>query len=387
VWPSLLPTYWLPIIESTTGDGVGIGAVTSGADIVGRHDYTLQGLYNTRFHETSAWLWYRYAGLGLPLLDVFASQNFSHESVFAESPAGFVPIGTFIEKSRIASLSATYVRPRMRTYGSASIGAEIEQLRYSTSPDTLLPLLPAFYRTSPTYPALAVSAGWSNARRPELSISPEDGIGLSASARQRWQSGTSGASTQSVVGVTTAYKAFDLPGFAHHVLALRAAGGITDEQSPTRFSAGGVSGTLLELFPGYALGEQRRTFGVRGYPAGAEAGIRAYALTAEYRAPISAPSRGFRYLPIFIDKTSFTLFGEMGRAYCPASASADSGICRAGDASNPVMRSVGAELNLDTGIQLDFQARIRLGVAFPLSERERFGRRGGQLYGTFGASF
>jgi len=386
-WSSLLPTYWLPIVESTTGDGTSFGATTSGTDIIARHNYTLQGLYNTRFHEASAWLWYRYSGLGLPLLDVFASQNSSHETVFSEGPSGFVPVGAFIERSRIASLSATYVRPRMRTYGSASIGAEVEQLRYSTDPDTLLPLLPAFFGTSPTYPAIAVSAGWSNAKRPELSISPEDGIGLSASGRQRWQSGTSGASTQSVVGVTTGYKSLDLPGFAHHVLALRAAGGVTDEQSPSRFSAGGVSGTEVELFPGYSLGEQRRTFAVRGYPAGAEAGIRAYAVSAEYRAPLAAPSKGFRFLPIFIDKTSLTLFGEMGRAYCPASASVETGICRSGDASNPVMRSVGAELNIDTGIQLDFQARIRLGVAFPLSEQERFSRSGGQLYGTFGSSF
>jgi hypothetical protein len=232
-----------------------------------------------------------------------------------------------------------------------------------------------------------VSAGWSNARRPELSISPEDGIGLSATGRQRWQSGTSGASTQSVVGVSTAYKSLDLPGFAHHVLAFRAAGGITDEQSPSRFSAGGVSGTVLDLFPGYSLGDQRRTFGVRGYPAGAEAGIRAYAGSVEYRAPLSAPSRGFRFLPIFIDKTSLTLFGDMGRAYCPASATPDTGICRSGDDSNPVMHSVGAEVNIDTGIQLDFQARIRIGVAFPLSDADRFSRKGGQFYGTFGMSF
>ena len=120
---------------------------------------------------------------------------------------------------------------------------------------------------------------------------------------------------------------------------------------------------------------------------GAEAGIRAYAASVEYRAPIAAPSRGFRYLPIFIDKTSLSLFGELGRAYCPPSAATATGICRTADFSNPVMRSVGGELNIDTGFQLDFPVRFRLGVAFPLSESERFSRKGGQLYGTFGSSF
>ena len=209
---------------------------------------------------------------------------------------------------------------------------------------------------------------------------------MSVIGRQRWQSGTSGTSTRSVVGVSTAYKSLDLPGFAHHVIALRGAVGMTDERSPTRFSAGGVSGTVLDVFPGFSLGEQRRTFGVRGYPAGSEGGIRAYTGTMEYRAPIAAPSRGFRFIPIFIDRVSIALFGDVGRAYCPP-ASAGRGVCRSTDANNPVMRSVGGEINLDTGIQLDIQARARLGIAFPLAERERFGVRSARVYATFGSSF
>jgi hypothetical protein len=186
--------------------------------------------------------------------------------------------------------------------------------------------------------------------------------------------------------VTSAYKSLDLPGFAHHVIALRAAGGITDERSPDSFSAGGIRGTSLEVFPGVTVGEQRRTFGVRGYPVSAERGIRAYTGTIEYRAPLSAPSRGFRFIPIFIDKTSFTLFGEAGRAYCPSGVPTD-GICRVGDASNPVMRSAGAELNVETGLQLDLQATMRFGFAFALADRERVGASRAQAYVTFGASF
>ncbi|HXL85768.1 MAG TPA: hypothetical protein VN927_01090, partial [Gemmatimonadaceae bacterium] len=201
-------------------------------------------------------------------------------------------------------------------------------------------------------------------------------------------SGTSGTSTRSVVGVSTLYKSLDLPGFAHHVLALRGAGGLSDERSPDRFSAGGVSGTSLDVVPGVPLGEQRRTFGVRGYPAGVEGGIRAYSAALEYRAPLAAPSRGFRFIPVFVDKTSLTLFGETGRAFCPASASASgTGICRASDALNPVMTSAGAELNIDSGLQLDLAARIRLGVAFPLVNRVQLRAPTAQLYGTFGASF
>ncbi len=385
-WRSLLPRYWLPVLESTTDDGSSFGAVTSGFDIVGRHDYTVEALRNIEFHENSAWLWYRYAGLGLPLIDVYASQSFSHGFLSDDANPASAPVGTISERSRIASLRTTLVRPRFRNYTIASLGAEIESISYSTAPDTLLPLLPGFYSASHSYPALIGSAGWSNARRPGLSISAEDGLSASVSGRQRWQRGSSGGATRSAVAVTSAYKSLDLPGFAHHVVALRAAGGITDQRSPDRFSAGGISGSLLEVFPGVVLGEQRRTFGVRGYPVSAEQGIRAYTGTIEYRAPLSAPSRGFRFIPVFIDKASLTLFGEAGRAFCPSSAVTD-GICRVGDAGNPVMRSAGLELNVDTGLQLELQARMRLGLAFALADRQRLRANRAQAYLTFGASF
>ncbi|HEX3534794.1 MAG TPA: hypothetical protein VHT23_11270, partial [Gemmatimonadaceae bacterium] len=327
-WLSLLPRYWLPVFGSTSTDGSYFGAATSGYDIISRHNYLIEVHRNTRFHENSAWLWYRYAGFGLPLLDLSASQDFSHDVLYTGTAGNFTDVGYFIQRDRIVSLLATFIRPRFRSYSIASIGGEVESFGFSTSPDTLLRHLSSFYTTSPTFPAIVASWGWSNSQRPGLSISSEDGVSVSVQGRQRWQSGTSGSSTRSVVGVSSLYKSLDLPGFAHHVLALRGAGGLTDERSPDRFSAGGISGTTLEVFPGVPLGEQRRTFGVRGYPAGAEGGIRAYSAALEYRVPLSAPSRGYRFIPVFIDKTSFTLFGETGRAFCTASASGSgTGVC------------------------------------------------------------
>ncbi|MEA2766683.1 MAG: hypothetical protein QOK07_3087, partial [Gemmatimonadaceae bacterium] len=77
-----------------------------------------------------------------------------------------------------------------------------------------------------------------------------------------------------------------------------------------------------------------------------------------------------------------------GRAFCPAGASASgTGVCRASDASNPVMTSAGAELNVDTGLQLDVATRIRMGIAFPLANRAVLGAPTAQFYATFGASF
>jgi len=386
-WLSLLPRYWAPVIVSSTLDGTSWGATTNGYDIVDRHDYTVEVLHNNRFKQNSAWLWYRYSGFGLPLIDLYASQNYSNGD-FGLILAPDTVYGVISERDRVASLLATFIRPRFRTYSLLSIGGEIESFGYVTNPDTLIRHISTFYEKTHTLPAIVASAGWSNAQRPELSISPEDGISASVNARQRWQEGTSGLSTRSVTGVSALFKSLDLPGFAHHVLALRVAGGITDERSLDLFSAGGISGTALEAFPGFALGEQRRTFGVRGYPASAEEGIRAYAATVEYRVPLGAPSRGFRFIPVFLDKTSLSFFGETARAYCPASAAkSQDGVCLASDAANPIMSSVGAELNVDTGLELDVPARLRVGVAFPLANRERFRATGAQAYTSFGASF
>ncbi len=385
-WLSMLPRYWLPVLASTTNDGTSYGAITSGYDIVGRHAFTAEYLHNSHWSENSAWLSYRYAGFGLPLIDLYASQSFSNANFILVNGAARTPFG-FMERDRIVSLQTTLIRPRFRTYTLAAIGGDLEGLAYTTRPDTVLRQLSSFYSKGRNYPALIASVGWSNAQRPALSISPEDGVSLTANGRQRWQAGTSGVSTRSVVGVTSAYKSLDLPGFAHHVLAIRVAGGITDDKSPTLFSAGGTSGTSLEVFPGFSVGEQKRNFGVRGYPAGAEGGTRAYSAAAEYRAPLFAPSRGFRFIPAFVDRTSLALFGETGRAFCPSSADTKGGVCSSSNIGNPAMTSAGAELNIDTGLQLDVQARIRMGVAFPLINRDLLKASKVQAYGTFGASF
>jgi hypothetical protein len=293
-----------------------------------------------------------------------------------------------VERERIASVEATFIRPRFRTYSLFSFGGEVESFAYRTSPDTVLSLISPFYSRTHTLPAIIASAGWSNAQRPELSISPEDGISASVSARQRWERGTSGQSTRSFVGVTSLYKSLDLPGFAHHVLALRMAGGLADDRSFDLFSAGGISGTSLEVFPGVSVGQQRRTFGVRGYPTSAEQGIRAYSGSVEYRAPLANPVRGFRFIPLLLDKASLSLFGETGRAFCPmASAASATSVCGIASSTNPVMASVGGELNIDTSIQLDLPARLRFGIAFPLANQAELRASRAQLYGTFGASF
>jgi hypothetical protein len=57
------------------------------------------------------------------------------------------------------------------------------------------------------------------------------------------------------------------------------------------------------------------------------------------------------------------------------------------DRGGPWMSSAGAELDLDTAFQYDYPARLRLGVAAPLSGKEETGARVISAYFTIGSSF
>jgi len=376
-------------MESSIGEGNIFGATTSGDDVIGIHSYAVQATYGTKFKQGEGFLAYRYSGFGQPYLNLSGEQIWDHFDLVNSLNQ---VVGDFAQRSRIYSASMTFVRPRVRTSASLTLGAELETRDYSTDPDTLIAHVAPVFREPARYPSVVGIAGWSNTRRPPLAISREDGVAVSLTARERWRNGATeeGASNKpshSIVGTGAAFKSLDLPGFAHHVIALRGAAGYTDGRTISTFSAGGLSGGSIEVLAGYGVGDSRRTFGARGFPPSAERGIRAYAGTLEYRAPIAAPSRHIRFIPILFDRISASAFADAARAYCPKSAVDSETICTESASENPWLSSVGAELNLDAALYYDFPARLRFGVAVPTSGREATGAKSASVYLTFGSSF
>lgn len=363
---TLLPRYWEPILASSNVDGTEWGFATSGGDVIGRHAYATSTTIQTRYHQLAGYFSYRYSGLGLPFVDMGIEQAWDRGYVFS-SPAATAPIARLDRRDRIASLRLTFARPRYRTFGQVSAGTDLEVRDYSTSPDSIFAKLPVRFRGTTRYPGLSATASWSNTQRPTLSISREDGVLLNASARQRWRQGTSGLSTRTYIGSTAIFKSLDLPGFAHHVLALRVAGGYADDRAISNLAVGGISGSIVDIGAGYTLGDSPRTFGVRGFAPSTERGIRAFSGSLEYRFPIAAPGRGIGWLPFFLDRVSGDIFGDAGRAYCPGASVATAEACSRRDVGNPWIGSVGAELNMDTGIQRDIPLRFRLGLALPVA--------------------
>lgn len=381
-WKSLLPRYWEPVLSQSSGDGFSLGAGTSGYDVIDRHSYYAQVAYNTDFKEVEGFFSYSYAGFGQPYLNFSVQQVFDNFSVFDQDTR----VGDLQRRKRIGGISASVTRPRARTFASFVFGGELESRYYTTDPDTLIRHLNPVFSETRNYPSLLVSASWANAQRPALSISREDGISIGATVRQRWLAGDFGDASRSVVGVGALYKSLNLPGFAHHVIAVRGAGGYADDRAITTFSVGGLSGGSLDVLEGLSLGSERRTFGVRGFPPSSEQGIRALGGTVEYRAPLAAPSRRIPFVPLLFDRISAAAFADAGRAFCPASAGS-SAVCQSSLEDAPWLASAGAEIDFDTAIQYDVPARFRLGLAVPVAGRTAVGANRASVYLTVGSSF
>jgi hypothetical protein len=390
-WRTLAPRYWLPTISDAMHGGYYLGAATSGSDVVGRHSVAASIGIPTNNTGIVGDVAYRYAGFGLPILDVTATQDWSYRGhIFSREPNRAV-IGEVRRRVRDGDLLATWIRQRYRRAFSLTGGVGVEHRDHVTLPDGLAPLVDtAGALGSPTFPRLLLSAGFANYQRPPFSISPEDGVSISVTVRDRLRSGEpgNGSYTLSTVGVAQAFKSLDLPGFAHHVAALRVAGGWADERSNGYYEVGGISGGTIALIPGYAVGEGRRTFFVRGFAPNTLAGTRALAASAEYRIPLLLTGRGIGWMPFFLDRSSINAFWDFGTAWCPT-ARAGREVC-----VDPVLTqhfriaSAGAELNFNLGVlSWDQPYRFRLGLAAPTLNRAFFGRPSVQMYFTVGASF
>ena len=382
---SLLPAYWLPAAQISDENRETYGFLTSGNDVLGRHAYQIQATLEPRRLEPNIDFGYSYAGFGNPVLALSGTQEWDHFGVFDSTRKN---VGVIARRRNILDLSLTFANPHVRSNSYLTIGAEHEWRDFRTDPAPLINQINNSFSKTFTYPAFFASAGYSNVRVPILAISYEDGIQLAGSVRQRWRSDAPGDTrSTSAVGVFSAFKSLDLPGFAHHVIAIRAAAGWEDNKAVTQFNAGGVSGSTLSVVPGVNIGDGRRTFFARGFPANSQYGEQAMAGSVEYRAPISLPAAGYKLLPIFLQRISATFFADAATAWCPTG-SPTSAVCSTpGGTPRDWMSSAGAELNLDAALQYDYPFRCRLGAATPIAGRKYFGKNAVTAYLTAGLSF
>lgn len=380
---TLLPRWWLPVVASTDPGTARFGFETSGRDVVGRHAYAAAVSLEPRRSELTADVVYEYAGFGVPTVGASLAQDWAHGVVSDTAGAFAGHIGRW---DRSISLSATFARPRARRSVALTLGGELESFGYRTYPAELLPRLAsgALVGTFDRQAAFA-SLSLSTLQRPVLAVSSEDGIGVVVTQRQRFSAGVAGEDVAETVVSATLAKSLPGPGYARHVLAARGAYGITSHRATTGFGAGGISGGSLEIVPTVVIGDQRRTFFVRGFEGSSLVGVRAAAASVEYRAPLALVGRGVRMLPLFMQKASVTAFADGGGAWCSYPVTG-SFLCQSSRISRATLASVGGELSLDAAVNYDSPYRFRLGVARPV-RGERFAARETTVYFTLGSTF
>jgi hypothetical protein len=392
-WRTFYPRYWLPTIDQGIAGGYRFGFETSGYDVIGRHRISGQIEFPTNKTGVTGFGDYQYSGFGNPVIDLAVTQNWDLLGSVFERNAERQVLGNLYRRTRTVDLLATYLRPRYRTSMSLSVGTGLEQRTFTTTADVPLSSLDttgAF--TPPVFPNLVAAATFSNTQRPIFSISPEDGVRLAVTGRDRLKSGPAGnkGSSYSAIGTGSAYKSLNLPGFSHHVIALRGSVGWADERAAGYFGVGGVSGGTFQIIPGYTLGEGRLTFPVRGFEQSTLLGTRAFAGSVEYRAPLFIIGRAPGILPFFLDRSSLTLFSDYGTAWCPT-VQVGREVCNTNSqflTSRLAIASAGAELNLNLGVlSWDSPYQFRLGFVAPTYNRALFQQSAFQVYLVSGLSF
>ena len=373
-WRSLLPRFWLPLLGQNDFGNYTVGAYTTGIDIVGRHEYAAQLLIDFVHGQHSVQATYRYAGLGQPVMQADVNQYWDAYRAL-DSSGAFA--GNLFRRTRDLDLGLVFSRPRVRTNAFVTLFGTLEQRDYTTDPVALIGRMVGLENPRRRYWIASASAGWSNVQQSTLSISPEDGVSISATGRAKWLEGSGPVAAKSVSASVAAYKSIDVGSFAHHVIAVRGSGGVTDGAEQNEFDLGGASGANIATLPGISLGS-RRTFGVRGFPVGIESGTHIVAGSLEYRLPFTRPERGLGLWPVFLDRTSLSVFGDAGSA---------SGSGVPGSLADHWIASAGAELGINLAVPYDVPYLLRIGVAVPVLNHSQSRVSASTVYVRLGFSF
>ncbi|MBI2067749.1 MAG: PD40 domain-containing protein [Deltaproteobacteria bacterium] len=152
---------------------------------------------------------------------------------------------------------------------------------------------------------------------------------------------------------------------AHHVIALRGAGGVTlgDELAQGNFGLGGSLGESP------FAGSSTRVFTLRGLPLVSFSQDRAWVASAEYRIPLFYLERGFGTLPLAMNAGHMALFADLGDIYA-----------RSGNSFRPML-GVGAELRAEFVLGYFMPIQGRLGYGLIVTNRGRLGNLSDPLTG------
>lgn len=336
VWPTILPHYWLPIVTAEPM-GTAIGALTSGGDILGKHQYAAELRYGFSSREFAGSAGYSNHTL-YPTLSASAERGIHF---LAGGPQGAL--------ERQSALDFSIQVPVSWIDHGLSFGADYELRLYEPLyQPVLLPDEPVpFFPRKGTAGTLGAGASWSSARGSANGISAEEGFTARVGGRVASPYVGGAFSYREVTAGSTGY--LRMPWAKHQILALRAEGGAGGGELLGRklFTLGGpsVADPILALING-----QGGDAGLRGYPGGRFRGNRYVLGSAEYRFPIADLDRGLQLLPAYLRRLQGAVVSDVGEA-------ADALTFRG------LQPSVGGELRAEIWLAYQLPFTVRLGLA------------------------
>lgn len=365
-WRTLVPYGWGPVFFAPEdGSGFwGAGLSVEGSDVIERHAYRLEGvLYEGgRFGGLGA---YTYRGWGNPALRIAGGQEWREfgEGSLADEARSF-------RREREGAAQLAWVARSWRSTLSLTAGADLAKI------DIFGPVGMEGEGGDLHFPldlGGSVGIGYSSVRAFAYSLGPQEGIAASTRVQaRRYLDPPDWAPDERtywrVTGRSAAYRALDWFGFAPPTLSFRLDGGIEMSDASAGFVLGGAGGTAA--LPSEIGTVSTSSYPVRGYPAGAQRGNRVASASAEYRFPLALVERGFRLLPVGLDRIWGDVFLDAGTAWC-AGACGVPGQIPAPTQPNPLV-SAGAEalFHLRLGYLSDLP--LRFGAALPFHGEARF---------------
>jgi hypothetical protein len=368
-WRHARPYFWVPTAAGDTVVGTFLGVWTSGTDLVGRHMYDVGASVDPQSGRWQGAVAYNYAGLGNPVIEAAAGREWEYAGNVRVVVDDTTLTRALREREDVLSLGVRLRRPRFRSNAALRIGGELVNRRRE------LPGTPALRLADERDELFGITAGASYARfrLPAFAISQQDGFIVALNARHRWdRAATTGqldAGYSEATAFATAYRSFELVGFARHVLAARGSGIWRGGAAAPLTSIGGVTG--------------ERFLAVRGYSVGARSGNTGWTASGEYRVPVALVGRGPGLVPVFLDRVSAAAFIDAGDIRCNPDVAVVRTITCARPADTQPLVGVGGEVGLDMVWFFLAPVRLRAGVGVPLTGATRQAR----AYFTFGPSF
>ncbi len=345
-WRTLLPRFWMPIVESTDGE-FSAGAATGGADALGRHGYG----------GSATWA----AARARPDWSFSYAYDRWRPTLFASLSDDTDPWrdGDVRTHEFTAGALLTLRRVRYTSSTLAAFNGSTDQFNCAECPRPI----------EGTVARRALHFGWNfnNARTYGYSISRESGAAFRTTVESAPEAFGSDATTGAAAADARVYLH---AGSRHSALAVRAAGAASWGDSRRRrvFSASGSG----PQFDGFDIGTDAIGL-LRGFDAASLVGDRAMVVNVDFRFPLRYVQRGLGTFPLFLRTMHGALFADAGNAWTDSFRAAE------------LRRSLGAEVSLDTVVGYALPVTFTSGVAWRHDPRD--GRRGVVGFARVGRAF